>query len=159
MSTRRAAQALVERRVERFESRHPLEESQSRLQSQLAAARLSGHVDFTKKWHAEGKGAVLEAAFAPSRTTQRLLRLMSLSVLLLVAASAWAIFSPQPSTAMRYLLPIFTLLVLLGLPLATVGLGSHREAEEARIRKAIRVALLDEEEKLPPPQRWDDEER
>jgi hypothetical protein len=158
MSTRRAAQALVERRVERFESRHALEESQSRLKSQLAAARLAGHVAFTPQWVTEGNVTILVAGFAPSRATQRLLRLMSLSVVLLVAASAWAIFSPQPSTAMRYLLPIFTLLVLLGLPLATVGLGSHREAEEARIRKAIRVALLDEEVRLPPPQRWDDEE-
>ena len=159
MSTRRAAQALVERRVERFESRHPLAQSQSRLQSRLGAARLAGHVAFTPKWAAEGERAILEAEFAPSPRTQRVLRLMSLSVLLLAAASAWAVFSSQPSTAMRYLLPIFTLLVVLGLPLATVGLGSHREAEEARIRKAIRVALLDEEEKLPPAQRWQDEER
>ena len=35
---------------------------------------------------------------------------------------------------------------------------AQREAEEARIRKAIRVALLDEEERLPPRQRWPDED-
>jgi hypothetical protein len=159
MSTRRAAEALVERRAERFQSRHPLTESRARLEARLAGARLGGHVDFTTRWVTEGERATLEAEFAPSRTMQRILRLMSLSVVLLAAASAWAIFSSQPSTAMRYLLPIVTLLVLLGMPLAIVGLGSHREAEEARIRKAIRIALLDEDEKLPAPQRWDDEER
>ena len=159
MSTRRAAEALVARRTERFESRHPLAESRARLDARLASVRLGGHVAFTARWVAEAERATLEAEFAPSRTMQRILRLMSLSVLVLVAASAWAIFSSQPSTAMRYLLPIVTLLVLLGLPLATVGMGSHREAEEASIRKAIRIALLDEDERPPAPQRWDDEER
>ena len=40
--------------------------------------------------------------------------------------------------------PIAGALAILALPCVFVGLGSQREAEEARILKAIRVALTDE---------------
>lgn len=145
MNARRAARALVERSTERFESRHGLDESRARLEAQLARARPGAHVVFTPKWTADGDRAVLDAEFAPAAATQRVLRLVSLSLALLVAASAWAIFSSQESAVLRFLLPIATLLAMLGMPLAVAGLGSQREAAEARIRKAIRAALVDEE--------------
>jgi hypothetical protein len=143
--TRRAAQGLVARRSERFESRHSLDESRARLERQLARADVRGAVHFTTRWSSQAERAVLEAEFAPARSTQGLLRGLSLCMALLVGASAWAIFSTQDSPVLRYLLPIFTLLAILGVPLAATGLGSHRQAEEARILKAIRLALLEED--------------
>lgn len=138
---RRAAQALVGRSTERFESAHGLEQSRARLAAQLARSKPAGQVAFSERWTTEGDRAVLEAQFAPARSTQRLLRMMSVSMALLLGVSAWAAFSAQASGVLRWLLPIFTLLAILGVPLATAGLGAHREAEEARIRKAIRAAL------------------
>lgn len=156
--TRRAARGLVETRSERFHSRHGLAESRARLAAQLARSPARGSLTFTAAWHEEDGHAVLEAGFAPGRHTTGVLRALSLSMALLVGASAWALFSGQESAAMRWLLPLFTALAILGVPIAATGLGSHRQAEEARILKAIRVALLDEDAKLPAPQRWDDED-
>jgi hypothetical protein len=87
----------------------------------------------------------------------RLLKALSAGMALAVAASAWAIATQEG--ALQFLLPLSTVLAILALPFVALGLASQREAEEARIRKAIRVALLDEDESLPPRQRWDDEEK
>lgn len=155
---RRAAKGLVERRVERFESRHSLAESQARLQTMLGRARATGKVRFTPRWIEEGPRAALEAEFAPPPGMQRFLQVLSIAMTLLLAASVWAIASSEPGEAKRYLVPIVTAFAVLALPLFAVGLGSQREAEEARIRKAIRVALMDEDEGFPPRQRWADED-
>ena len=58
----------------------------------------------------------------------------------------------------QFMLPLFTVLAILGLPFVALGLASQRDAAESRLRRAIRVALLDEAERLPPPQRWEDED-
>jgi hypothetical protein len=155
---RRIAKALVETRSERFESRHSVEESKARLQGAIATARLDGRVRFTPRWQGTANGAVLDAEFAPPPRTQRFLLSMSLAMTALVAASIWAVVSPSAGDALGFLLPLSTGLAILALPFVFVALGSNREAEEARIRKAIRVALLDEEERLPPAKKWDDEE-
>ncbi len=144
--TRRAAKALIERRVERFESRHAAEESKSRLDRALANARPEGRVVFTPRWASEGALCVLNAEFAPPPRTQRFLKAMSFAMSLLVIASAWLIFSPRAEgEAVAYLVPLFTGFAILALPFVFVALGSNREAEEARIRKAIRAALVDED--------------
>jgi len=152
---RRAAKALVDQRSERFASRHPLEESKARLDSAIERARASGSSAFTAEWRMEGDRAVLEAQFAPNPRTQLLLQGLSIVMALLVVASAWAIATQEGS--LKFLLPLFTALAILALPFVALGLGSQRAAEEARILKAIRVALLDEEERLAR-QRWDDED-
>ena len=154
---KRAARALVEVRSERFESRHALEESQARLADALGRARVEGSSVFTPVWSADGRRAVLEARFAPPVAILRLLKALSAGMALAVAASAWAIATQEG--ALQFLLPLSTVLAILALPFVALGLASQREAEEARIRKAIRVALLDEDESLPPRQRWDDEEK
>ena len=59
---------------------------------------------------------------------------------------------------LRFLLPLFTVFAALAVPFVALGLGAQREAEEARIRKAIHVALLDEAQRMPPRQAWKDEE-
>jgi hypothetical protein len=156
--TRRAARALVDRRVERFESRHPLGESQSRFAAAIANARLEGRVEFSPAWSSQGETAVLEAQFAPPARTQRFLKAVSIAMSVLIGMTLWAIFSPSADSATAWLLGLFTAFAILALPFVFVGLGSSREAEESRIRRAIRAALLDEDPQLPPQQRWKDED-
>jgi hypothetical protein len=153
---RRVARALIERRSERVESRHPLAESQARLGAALEHARLQGATVFTPTWHTGDGRAVLEAAYAPTARVQRLLPVLSMGMAFALAASVWAIATQEGTIA--FMIPLLTVFATLALPFVALGLGSQRAAEEARIAKAIRVALLDEEERLPAPQRWKDED-
>ena len=153
---KRAARSLVETRTERFESRHGVEESGRRLNEALERIGPAGATTFTTRWGEENGHATLEARFAPVPRTQRLLQVFSLGMSLAVAASAWAIATQEGP--LQFALPLFTLLAILALPFVALGLASHRDAAEARIRRAIRVALLDEPERLPPAQRWEDED-
>ena len=153
---RRTARALVETRSERFESRHGLADSKARLEAALARARPEGRSVFTQGWSEVDGRPVLDATFAPPPRIGRILKALSLGMALALGASAWAIATQEG--AMAFLVPLFTVLASLAIPFVALGLGSQREAEEARIRKAIRVALLEEEERLPQRQRWADEE-
>ena len=155
--TRRAAQALIETRVERFESRHPLEVSQARLAETLARARPEGRVDFSTRWTNDGGKAVLEATFAPPRRVGRFLQATSIAMTLLVAATVWAMVSDDASPGMAWLLGLSTAFTVFALPFVYVAMGSTRAAEESRLLRAIRAALQDEEEKLPPIKKWDDD--
>jgi hypothetical protein len=155
---RRSAKALVERRSESFRSRHPLAQSQARLAAALARARIAASPQFRATWRTEAEHAILDAEFVPSPRSQRFLNLISITMFLLVAGSAWILASPGEEPTLRFMVPMLTVLAILGVPFVAVALGSQREAVESRIRKAIRVALLDEEEKLPPAQKWKDEE-
>lgn len=154
---RRAARGLVEARSERFMSRYPIEESQRRLAAALAKAPVK-HLRFSTAWEAQGGKAALLAGFAPSPRTQAFLKALSIGMALLVAASIWAWRSGETAGSAALMLPVIAVLAVLGFPFLVLGLASHREAEEARIRKAIRVALQDAEENLPPRQRWQDED-
>ncbi|HYC37967.1 MAG TPA: hypothetical protein VEC19_16175 [Usitatibacter sp.] len=155
---RSAARGLVETRQERFESRYGLDDSRRRLDAALVKAGAGDSVRFDFTWAGQDGRAVLEAVFAPPRTTERLLKALSTGMALLVLASVWALVDPRAEGGASFLLPLITVLATLGFPFLVLGLASHREAAEARIRKAIRVALQDEEEKLPPQQRWPDED-
>ena len=84
----RAARALVDRRVERFESRYPLAESRARLEGTLSRARLEGRVIFTPQWRdADGK-TMLEASFAPPSRVGVILKTLSVALTLLILATA-----------------------------------------------------------------------
>ncbi|MGE5093684.1 MAG: hypothetical protein ACM3SO_01005 [Betaproteobacteria bacterium] len=154
---RRAARALVERRTERFESAHDLGTSQRRLAGALERARLAPDPTFRITWLEGADRPVLEASFLPARRTVLLLRMLSLAMLGLLVSTVWVLTQTQEGTS-RFLLPLFTVLAILALPFVTLGLASSREAREARIRKAIRVALKNEDERFPPAQRWPDED-
>lgn len=143
------ARALVERRSETFESRYTLEESQARLAMALERERSAPSAELRTAWRSEGGRAILVAEFSPSPRVQRFLKLTSIVMMLLVASSAWMVLSEGEGRILRFLVPMFTVLAILGFPFVAVALGSQREADESRIRKAIRVALLDEETRPP----------
>lgn len=153
---RRYAGALVERHSETFESRHPLEESRARLASAFEREPAARSAQFRATWRSDAGRAILVAEFAPSPRVQRLLKLVSAAMMLMVAASAWLLLSPGDARTLRFLVPMFTVLAILGVPLVAVALGSQREADESRIRKAIRAALLDEGGTLPAARPADD---
>jgi hypothetical protein len=146
---RRMAQALVERRRETFESLHPLEESKARLAQALAHARLRGAVVYAPQWRVADGHAVLDMEFSAPPRVQRRLKLFSVALSTLVLCSLWLVVADAGEGTLRFLFPLFTLLAVLAFPFVAVALGSHREAEEARIRRALRAALRDEESERP----------
>ena len=155
---RRAAKALVEKRVERFESRYGADESRARLEASLARARPEGRVAFTPTWvDLEGKVA-LDADFAPAPRTAKILNGLSIAITLLIAFTVWALVTGSAGEAGSWLLGLTTVLAILAMPWIFVGMGSSRLAEEARIVRAIRAALQDEDEKMPPARKWEDED-
>lgn len=151
---RRAAASLVQPRTITFESRHPLEESQRRFAAVLERAPIAPAP--RANWQAVGSQSTLAAEFPPSPGTQRFLSALSLGLAMLVAASAWAVIHETGTLA--FLLPMITVLAILGFPMLVLALASQREAREAVFAKAVRVALVDEEPRYPPPKRWADEE-
>lgn len=154
---RRAAQALVEHRTETFESRHPLEESRSRLASAIAALDAGRDTRFDPEWKAADGKVLLDARFHPAAHVRWMLNLASVALFLLIAASAWLIFATGEG-ALRFLVPLFTALAILAFPIVALALNSQREAQESRIRRAIRKALVDEDDRYPPAKKWSDDD-
>jgi hypothetical protein len=155
---RGAARSLVEVRGERFESRHGLEDSRARYERAVQASRPAGTVVLRPEWQEEQGHAVLQLGLAPPPATLRLLKALSIGMALLVASSIAVIVLPQVTGAVTFLLPLLTGLAVLGFPMLALALSSNREAEEARLRKALRVELQDAEARLPPQQKWKDED-
>ena len=149
---RRAARGLVEPRTLVFESRHPLEESQRRFAAVLERVPIAPPPRAT--WESTGAVATLKAELPPPPRTKAFLNALSLGMAMLVAASAWAL--TRESGALAFLLPLTTVLAILGFPMLVLALASQREAREAAFAKAVRVALRDEDAGYG---RWNDEER
>ena len=142
---RRMAAALVETQRQTFATRHPLAESKSRLDAAIAS-RCPRMSIVETQWIEDSGGDQVEVRTRPAPGIRRLLAASSIVLTLLIAFSVWIVFTPQESTSARFLVPLATLLAILGFPLVIVGFGSHREAENERLRRAIRHALLDEAE-------------
>lgn len=153
---RQSARRLVETRTERFESRHDVDESVRRLDAALAKIP-EPERRFKAAWSAgEGGAATLTATFEPLPSTQRYLRLLSLGMAFIVVLAALSWFFAE--RAFAWMITITAVLAFLGFPFVILGMASHQDARESRIRRAIRVALKDEDEQLPPRQRWADED-
>src|SRR5512140_2466084 len=105
---RRAAQALVDSRVEAFESAHALEPSRERLERALAHLGAPRSFVLGGRWSESHGKAVYEATFDPSPRAQRFLHGLSLVLVALIAASAWALASAGASRGATFLLPLFT---------------------------------------------------
>lgn len=142
---RRAAAALVARREERFATRRALADARDRVELALAPMRFS-RLEMRRHWIEGPKGVELVVGLSPLPGVERWLRAASLLLLGLFAASAWAIYSEETSRAVAFLVPMAAAFAVFALPVAAAALGSQREGEEARLRKAIRAALADEGE-------------
>ena len=151
---RRLARSLVETEHLTLDSRYPRAESIERLRESASAlhAELDGeHVAITQgkarfegQWQGGAGDLRLEGRFEPRRATRLALNVMSVAMLLLVAASIW-LLAGDGGGAARFLVPLFTLLAVLALPFVFTGMASIAEADRSRIRKALRVALQDED--------------
>ena len=153
---KRAAASLVERRSERFESVHDAATSKARLDAALDRAHVPRPWPFETRW--SDSPVALEVTHAPSRTSRAFLNLASISFVLLAWGSGWALMKSD-NEALRFLLPLATVMLVLAFPFVTLAMASHRSALEARVRKAVRAALQDGDEDYPPAQRWADEDR
>lgn len=149
---RKAARSLVERRTESFESRHDERASRERLALALQRARLSPDARFQVDWREVDGGTVLDATFAPARGTITLLHGLSIAMVALIALAIWILRQPGEGPA-RFLVPMSAVLSVLALPFVTLALSSARAAREARIRRAIKAALLDADDAYPQPHR------
>lgn len=154
---RRAARSLVERRSERFESLHDLAASQSRLRAAFERAQIASDATFELAWSEAGGKTLLDVHFLPTPRIRRALQMFSIAMAGLIALTGWIVMQPGGG-AERFLLPLFTVLAVFALPFVTLGLASSRAAKEARIRRAIRIALRDEDERFPARQKWPDED-
>src|SRR5688500_17200380 len=141
---RRAAASLLERRTERYVSNHGLEESRQRLAQALARSQHHDLAAFTPRWSEEAGKVVLEVAYEPAKRVKLFLQLTSIVFALLLGASAWVLLSDADYGALGFLLPLGTVLGVLGFPFVTLAFASARAAREAQARRAIRRALEDD---------------
>jgi hypothetical protein len=155
---RRAAQALVADRTESIESLHDEAGSRRLVAGALEQAGALRATVHRGAWKTVDGKTVYEATFSPAPRVSFYLQALAIGLTLLLAATAWLFLSGTGTRGTRFLVPLFTLLAFVAMPLAVIGMASHREAEEARVLRAIRVALQDEDPKYPPPQRWKDED-
>lgn len=166
---RRYAKALSGVRERSFESRFSAEDSAARLKAALAGEKLELEGDrvvirahrarYEGRWVAGDQGARLEGRFVPLPSTRMQLTGLSILLTIMVLASVRALMVEVEGAAVRYLLPaVTTISVLFFMPLFIMALGAAREGDEARIERAMRVALEDLDAKMPPPQKWKDEE-
>lgn len=140
---RRAAGALVARREERFATRLSALESRERLERALGALRLS-RVRVQHEWIEGAAGPELVVRLTPMPSLEKWLRFASLALIALIAASIWAVSSDETSRSLAFLVPLAAGFAIFAVPLTAAALGSQREGEEARLRKAIRSALAAE---------------
>jgi hypothetical protein len=143
--TSRIAKALVASRSESFASRHARAESQARVAAALAAIHPK-RLTFAHRWRDAPDGLFLDADYGPAPGVKRFLQATSAVLLALIASSVWAVMAGSDEGALAFLVPLMTVLAILAFPLVVVAIGSQREAEEARIARAIRRALTDEDE-------------
>ena len=149
---RRVAKALVARRSETFASRYPPGEGEARLAGALRGFTPK-RMRYEPAWKDGAAGTTLEVRLEPSPATDFLLKSSSVVLTLLLAAGAWAMLSPQAERPIRFLVPLLAALGILVFPFVVAALGAQREAEEANLRRAIRKALVDADDKVAPPQR------
>lgn len=141
---RRIAKALVAERKESFTSAYPRDESAARVAKAIdgfAAKRMS----YEARWRDGAEVPTLDITTRSSRSTDVMLKSGSIVLTLLIASSVWAIFSADADGALAFLVPLTTALAILAFPFVVVAAGSAREAEEARLIRAIKKALAAED--------------
>jgi len=94
-------------------------------------------------WKPDESGARLEGEFFPSVGTQRLLKLVSAFLGVLVLMAGWVLVQDGPAP-LKVATGLFAALSILAFPLFVAGLASQRAAREATIARAMRRALTRE---------------
>jgi len=141
---RRAARALVESRVETFAPESAPGPARERLERALERVGPPRAFVLAGRWSEREGRPVYDATFDPAPGTRRFLNGLSAVLVGLVAASAWALASEGAPAAARFLLPLAAGLGIVAMPLVVIGVATRREAEESRVRRAIRAALEEE---------------
>ena len=164
--SRRLARSLVEPEPLEMKSRYPRHESIERVRRSTRAFTATMEGDrvsivaqgarLDARWEDAMDTVKLVGEFRPGRRMGIALQVLSLVFLVLVAASGYVVWRTDTGAA-RFLIPLLTVLGVLALPFIVTGMASTGEADRASIRKALRVALLDEEERLRA-KKWDDED-
>jgi hypothetical protein len=165
---RRYAQLIVATRSRDFEGRFALPQAMQRLAAGLANDRPdiddrrvvveTRSVRFEGRWRQGPSGMRLEGRFEPVATARITLAVVSVLLALSLIASARVLMTAGDGPA-RYLVVVGTVLgVLFFMPMLVYTMGSMREGDESRLERAMRVALEDLEPRMPPPQKWKDEE-
>ena len=139
------ARALIESRAASFPAPFAREEAEARVQAALASIE-PRRLRFERRWAEGPSGLTLETAYRPSALAKRMLQASSMGVVALICASAWALLSDQVDRTLAFILTLATVLWVLALPLVVAAFGAQREAEEARIARALKRALTDEGE-------------
>lgn len=155
---RHATRQLLERRVEAIESPAPDEAMRERVRRAIENAGPLRAVRLHGEWREEDERWSYEAVFAPAPRNAIVLQGLSLALAMLLIGSAWVLAFASGAKALRFLLPFFTLLGMVALPLVVHALASQRGAEESRVTRSIRAALEGTKESFPPQQRWADED-
>ena len=164
--TRRLARSLVEAEPLALDSRHSRAESIERLRAASRSFRATLDGDrveiaakdaaFAGRWEGGADDLRLVGELLPPRRNRIILTGLSIMLLAIVAVAVLAWFSGAGSHQ-RWLMPIIAVLAVLFMPYFIIGMASHGESDRARIRKALRMALADEDEGFPPARKWDDE--
>jgi hypothetical protein len=161
---RRAAQGLVDKTPARFESDLRCPEALERLS---AIVRPDGKLDGTvsdervELWERNRAGGLtatrfggrfiilephrcaLDGAFHPSPRVPGFLRITSIFLIALMAATAWMQLSSGVSEVARYLVTLATSFTILAFPFVILGIASNKQAAENRIARLVRTALRD----------------
>ena len=143
---RRLAKLLVERRTDAFASRYPRSESEQRVKSAMEGFAPKGMV-YDTAWREEAGATFLDVTFSPARGTRWFLNSVSLALAILLGATLWAFFAPGEPAGARILIAIVTMLAILAFPFVVTAYGSRRDAEEATLRRRIRKAIVEREER------------
>lgn len=160
---RRAARALVERQSRSFSSDYPIGEACERLRTlfqdrkagpglaadvsldsvtirRTAASSSKGEVVFMGAWTLDGSNARLDGEFLPPAWAQRVLKLASIGLALLIGLTVMA-FATTEEPMLKASLALLTGLGIFALPIGVLGLSSHKAAAEATIGRALQLAL------------------
>lgn len=142
---RRMARALIEHRAASFPAPFARDEAEARVQAALASIE-PRRLRLERRWAEGPSGLRLETEYRPRALAKRMLEASSIALVALVALSAWALLSDQVDRTLAFIVTLATVLWMLGFPLVVAAFGAQREAEEARIARALKRALTDEGE-------------
>lgn len=142
---RRMARALVEHRSATYAVPFPRPEAEARVKAALDPID-PRRLRLERRWVEGPDGLALLTDLLPSPAMERLLKISSVVLVALFAATAWALLSDRVERTLAFIVTVTAVLGVLAFPLVVAAFGAQREAEESRIARALKRALTDEGE-------------